>query len=58
MKLFFDGDVPVYSPAVGVNLVPGEAEYADALTDQLLAAGLKKPKAKAAPAVPKEGKSE
>lgn len=49
MRLIFDGDAEQYHPGTGVNLIPGEAEYADDKAEQLLAAGLKRPKAKPAP---------
>ena len=46
MKLIFDGDTAVYHPATGLDLQPGEHEYPDDKAEQLIAAGLHKPKAK------------
>lgn len=48
MKVVFDGSVPSYHPATGLELVPGTFEVDDAKGAQLLAAGL----VKEAPEVP------
>jgi hypothetical protein len=44
MKLQFDGKTRQYHPASGLDLWPGEHEYPDDATDDLLAAGLTKAK--------------
>ena len=44
MKLLFDGEAPMYHPASGLVLTPGEHDYADDKAEALLAAGLRKPK--------------
>lgn len=49
MKLVLESDVAQYHPTTGLILHPGEHDYPDDKTEDLLAAGLKKPKAKAAP---------
>ena len=40
MKVEFDGPGPVYHPATGLDLVPGEFEVADEKGAQLVEAGL------------------
>ena len=42
MKLTFDRATREYSPAVGLDLVPGEFEYPDEKADALIAIGLRK----------------
>ena len=44
MKLVFDGKTRQYSPASGLDLWPGEHDYPDDATDDLLRAGLTKAK--------------
>lgn len=44
MKLVFDGKTREYSPASGLDLFPGEHDYPDDATEDLLRAGLTKAK--------------
>lgn len=39
MRLKFDGKVPEYHPATGLQFTPGEAEYPDVHAAALLATG-------------------